>query len=153
MTRPWAAVAWFACLVPALSLPAVALGADPQPPQQNPDHIVLVESTRVVAVYSNTIRSHGSNRRAWFRIEYPVPPEAPRGSQRHWRQLLGVFDCAGRRWQVSAQLQSDPPPEAESPAPTGWQPIGNVAVPKAVHDYVCHYAGPSVPRGKTIYLM
>ncbi len=152
-TRPWAVGVWFACFAITVALPAMAAGADPQPPQQNPDHIVLVESARVVAVYSNTISSQGPHRRAWFRIEYPVPPAAPRGSERHWRQLLGEFDCAGRRWRVSAQLKSDPPPEVESPAPTVWQPIGNVPAPKAVYDYVCHYAGPSVSPGETIYLM
>lgn len=150
-----AVAACIGAVFPALSLHAAAPGTGAEAPEVNPDHIVLVESSRVVAVYSSTISTRGAYRRAWFRVDYPVAPDAPPGTQRHWRRTLGLFDCGRPRWQVLAQLDSaanGSAPEGSVPAGV-WRPVSETPAFAAVREYVCRYTGPSVSPGETIYLM
>lgn len=142
---------WCLAVLPAAP---VAAGMAGQPPTGDPDHILQVESERVVAVFSDSIRAEESGIRAWLRLDYPVPPDAPEGVRRRWVHVLGYFDCTGRRWRVAEVVErSGSEPETEWLRTHAWQPVSGLPAAEVALEYVCNYSGPATEPGEIIYLM
>lgn len=84
------------------------ISARENPPKANPDRIISVTPTTIVAVYSQTLqRKDHHTITGWIRIEHPARPRPHPRAHRTWTQYYGAFDCSRRRWRPLLSIRYD----------------------------------------------